>query len=434
MWYVLIVVLFLILLLGLIYTAIQVSFQRLPIFALYMALAVLTLGLAPAIAYLLQYFLPPEQVLQPMPIAASVYFKGAIPVLLAIALALVRGRKKSGFTDQELFEAVSQSLQQQRYLPFWLMGFGVGMYFVNPFLPLNLRQIGAFGELVLWVGVLHLLLSGWSWVVKTIFCILIFIFLIYKALQSTMFGDLFVWPLWMMLYLQTRHRWSTQVLSVAGGLTLIGLVFVLLWKYDYRQRLEHAGKDSRPKVLSHTLKDWAKHPLNSRRWQQALDRFNQGNHLAQVYNWVPAQEPYARGETFLLAIKASLVPRFIWPDKPQAGGIHIWYRFTGNLLSPNVSMNIGIPGEAYANFGPYWAIVIVFLWARFLHILYVGLRKVAFQAYPLLWLWVPLLFYPLMDQENDLLTMLNHAVKGTLFVLCFCWCLHKIQRFLPKLI
>lgn len=431
MLYVLVVVLFLILLLGLIYTAIQISFQRLPIFALYLALAVLTLGLAPAVAYLLQYALPAEQVLQPMPIAASTYFWGAMPALFAIGLALLSWRKKSGFTDQELFDAVHQSLQQQPYLPFLLVGFGAVMYFVNPFLPASLRQIGAFGELVLWVGVLHLLLSDWSWMVKGVFCILVLVFLIFKALQSTMFGDLFVWPLWMMLYLQTRHRWPTKVLIATGGLTLIALIFILLWKYDYRERLGQIEQNSHHQVLSKTIKDWAKNPWNSRRWQQALDRFNQGNHLAQVYHWVPSKEPYARGETFLLAIKAALVPRFLWPDKPQAGGLHIWYRFTGNLLSPNVSMNIGMPGEAYANFGPYWAPLVVLLWVRFLHILYVGLRKLAFQAYPLLWLWLPLLFYPLMDQENDLLTMLNHAVKGTLFVLCFCWCLHKIQRFLP---
>lgn len=424
------VIAFLILLLGLMYAGIKISMQRLPIFALYQALAVLTLGFAPALAYLLQRVLPPETVLQPMPISASTYYLGAIPVLLAIFLGLFNWRKKEErSSDQALLDAIQNSLRQQVYLPFLLIGYGLMMHFCSPFFPSSIKQIAAFGEMVIWIGVLHLLLSDWTWYIKVGVFVLVFTFLILKALQSTMFGDLFWWPLWMMMYLQTRHRWSIKKLALGGGLALVCLLFVLLWKYDYRERMAQQEKNKQGITLSNTIRDWAKNPWNTQRWQQALDRLNQGNHLAQVYRWVPQKEPYAKGETIVLALKASLVPRFLWPNKPQAGGGHIWYRFTGNLLSPNVSMNIGVPGEAYANFGPWLAPLFVFLWVRFLYSLYHQFRQLALEYYPLLWLWIPLLFYPLMAQEDDLVTMLNHAVKGSGFILSFCWILYKMQRF-----
>lgn len=422
---------FLVLLLVIVYAGVHSSPRRLSIFFLYNALAVLTLGLAPSSAYLLQATLPAEKVLQPMPIPTASYFSYLLPVLVAIGLGTVRWSRKKFTTDQELIHAITQYLRQQPYLPFLLLLYGMLMYFCTPLLPAPIHQVGVFSSMVLWVGVLHLFFSSWSWRIKTGVLVVVFAFMVFKALQSTFFGDLFVWPLWMMLYLQTQHRWPKKNLLFLGGIALLVLALVLVWKYDYRERVEQGTSAQYGRIFSHTVVDWAKNPWNSQRWQQALDRFNQGNHLAQVYRWVPANEPYAQGETIILAIKASLVPRLFWPDKPQAGGIGIWYRFTGNPLSPNVSMNIGIPGEAYANFGPWLAPLVVLIWVRFLYCLYHGLRQLALRHYPLLWLWIPLIFFPLMDQENDLVTMLNHAVKGTVFSLVFCWCLYKMGRYLP---
>lgn len=418
-------------LLAILVYGLQMSFRRLPIFFLYNALAVLTLGLAPGLAYLLQATLPAEKILQPMPIPASWYFSYVLPILVAIGLGTVPWNKKANSSDQDIIQSIARALQKQSYLPFLLLLYGVLMYFCTPFLPGSLTQIGVFSGMVFWVGLLHLFFSGWSWKIKTVVIIVAAVLMLIKALQSTFFGDLFVWPLWMMLYLQTRYRWSQKTLVYVGGITALCLALTLVWKYDYRERVMEGAGESYSRIFINTVKDWAKDPWKTQRWQQALDRFNQGNHLAQVYRWVPKEEPYAQGETIILAIKASLVPRFFWPDKPLAGGFHIWYRFTGNPLSPNVSMNIGIPGEAYANFGPWLAPFLVFAWVRFLYCLYHGLRQLAMRHYPMLWLWIPLIFYPLMDQENDLVTILNHAVKGTAFTLVFCWCLLKINRYLP---
>ena len=123
---------------------------------LYNALAVLTLGLAPSSAYLLQAMLPAEKVLQPMPIPATSYFSYLLPVLVAIGLGTVRWRRQKYTRDQELIHAITQYLRQQPYLPFLLLLFGMLMYFCTPLLPATIRQVGVFSGMVLWIGVLHL--------------------------------------------------------------------------------------------------------------------------------------------------------------------------------------------------------------------------------------------------------------------------------------
>src|SRR4029077_16358391 len=75
-------------------------------------------------------------------------------------------------------------------------------------------------------------------------------------------------------------------------------------------------------------------------------RLNQGWLVATTMYNVPDKHPYAYGETIWQSVAASFVPRFIWPDKPEAGGKANLKRFWGfNLVG--YSMNIGPIGEAY---------------------------------------------------------------------------------------
>lgn len=415
-----------------IYVGISMSQHRLPLFAFYMAMALLTLGLVPSVAYLLQLNLPAAKVLQPMPITPWHYFTLIVPILAMIVLGALDWKRDTTRDETSLVQRVSRTLQEQPLVPFILLGLGLLAQLLTPQLPAVLRQAGVFGGMILWIGVIHLLFTSYSWPIKMGILLLLFIFMAYRALQSTMFGDLFLWPVWLTFYAQLYYRWSSRALWRAGGIGLLFLFLILVWKYDYRERVKQSAAEDHWRLFSKTTQDWAKNPWDNNRWQQALDRLNQGNHLAQVYQWVPAHEPYARGATIWLALQAALVPRIFWPDKPGAGGAHIWYRFTGNPLSPNCSMNIGAAGEAYANFGPWLAPFIVFAWVRLLYSAYHWLRKLATQHYPLLWLWTPLIFYPLMDQENDFITMLNHGFKATLFTLAICWTLHKLSGYLSK--
>lgn len=80
-------------------------------------------------------------------------------------------------------------------------------------------------------------------------------------------------------------------------------------------------------------------------------RLNQNILLGAAATHTPRNQPYAAGDTLLLAIYA-LVPRAIWPEKPvQAGSMGLVSRYTGIYFEPGVSVGMGQIFEFYINFG-----------------------------------------------------------------------------------
>lgn len=81
--------------------------------------------------------------------------------------------------------------------------------------------------------------------------------------------------------------------------------------------------------------------------------------LSSQVAYQPDIEPYAYGETVLSAF-FTLIPRVLWPDKPQvAGGSTFVSQYSGVLRPFDDSTSIGLPYpfELYANGGPILVIV-----------------------------------------------------------------------------
>src|SRR5690606_38855561 len=95
-------------------------------------------------------------------------------------------------------------------------------------------------------------------------------------------------------------------------------------------------------------------------------RLNQGWIISAIIKNVPENEPFADGETILEAFRATLIPRFLDPEKKKAGGQENFTRFTGLMLHGTTSMGTSIIGEAYANFGTVGSWVFMFFWGMFL--------------------------------------------------------------------
>ena len=95
---------------------------------------------------------------------------------------------------------------------------------------------------------------------------------------------------------------------------------------------------------------------------------NQGWLVAMTMKKVPDKFDFAYGETIWQSVAAAIVPRFIWPDKPEAGGKANLKRFWGyNLVG--FSMNIGPFGEGYANFDKIGGIIYMFFYGLFFNFL-----------------------------------------------------------------
>jgi hypothetical protein len=148
-------------------------------------------------------------------------------------------------------------------------------------------------------------------------------------------------------------------------------------------------------------------------------RMNQGMIVSRVMGYIPEKKPFADGETILNSTFSTFVPRIFWPDKPIAGGKYNMQRFTGMEVE-GYSMNVGVIGEAYGNFGKNGGVVFMFVYGVFFNLVFyflIGLLK----KNPTLILWVPFIFVNAVQAETDTLMTINSTIKNILFVGLLYW-------------
>jgi hypothetical protein len=157
-----------------------------------------------------------------------------------------------------------------------------------------------------------------------------------------------------------------------------------------------------------------------------LGRLNQGYLSGLTFEHVPKNEPFANGETIGMAVASALVPRIFWPDKPEAGGQEMMKKYAGVTMINGTSMNIGIIGEAYVNFGIIGGVIFFFVFCFLLRLLYVKvlLRIATDKPHILLW-FIPLL-KPMIDLVgNDMLYTVNYLAKSFVVLLIVFHLVHS---------
>jgi hypothetical protein len=152
---------------------------------------------------------------------------------------------------------------------------------------------------------------------------------------------------------------------------------------------------------------------------------NQGNIVTQVMQRIPTIQPFDDGKYLFKTIMSSFVPRFLWPDKPEAGGRFNMQYYAGKKMNLVTSMNVGPLGEAYGSFGTRQAILFMVLLGLFIRWVY-GIVFRLSRKTPLLVLWLPVMFYQITySAETDTLQILNSFIKTAFFVAI-------LYRFMPR--
>jgi hypothetical protein len=163
--------------------------------------------------------------------------------------------------------------------------------------------------------------------------------------------------------------------------------------------------------------------------QELVDRLNQGWIIARIMFTVPEYEPFAEGETIENGLKSALLPRFLMPGKVTSGGFY-FERFTGISLI-GTSMNLGLAGEAYANYGAIGGIVFMFIFGLFVNLVLSVLFSRAIRL-PELILWIPFLFLYMIKAEDDFTTMINQFTKSLYVMVGMLWIMNRNYPLLRK--
>ena len=356
-----------------------------------------------------------------MYVSSEIYFSYITPALVVFILVIFQAKPLE-------FSIGNDQLTSSNKLSKYIVIVGLLVGVVRPFVPPSLLFVFFILDGLKYVGVSMLLFSSerkdkyWFWFVVGL--------LVFQAFSSGMFHGLLLWGLFLFMYWCLRFK-PTMIFKVsiimAGIFLSIGIQLIksdfraIIWKGGFEGNKFGLAMDILQGNLSETNfeDDSDKEELNA--------RLNQGWIISAIMYHTPQNEPFARGSTINEAISASLLPRFLAPNKKKAGGRDNFMRYTGLLLGETTSMGLSIVGEAYANFGVdggilfmgIWALFLIWYWNRLLH--FIRKNKV-------LVFFIPVIFLQVVKAETELVVVLNHLVKSTILVAVLFWGARKFLK------
>jgi hypothetical protein len=360
-----------------------------------------------------------------MPISSDEYFSFALPAVIAMAIGLRVPIKKYKIDEnpKRYINNVENYLRDKPYLGLSLIAIGVVSGLLNFLVPTVLKQVFFLMEHLTFVGVFYVIYSPYK--NKRLVVTGVIALMLAQTLIAGMFGELvYLLACSLVLILLGKKISFGRKLVFA----IIGIMFIIVIqsvKVEYRKRSWNEGIGADPLYFGQLVESrlsGANSLLDANNLFFTSVRMNQGWLVAVTMKMVPERYPFGNIENVGANVASTIVPRFIWPDKPEAGGKANLKRFWGFKLT-GYSMNLGPLGEAYANFDRTGGIVYMFLYGLLFNFILAYLLKFA-EKRPSIVLWLPFLLFYAISVETDLVTTMGSLMKGIFFT----WLVFKAYR------
>lgn len=306
---------------------------------------------------------------------------------------------------------------------------------IGTFLPLLSSSLGQVTYLMtnlLFCAIITLTFSSQK--IKPIYAILGVSIVLIGVIKSGMFSELiyFLMIVTFLYYLKTNEVIGLGFIIRSIGLAFIAIILLGLLqnvKKEYRELAWNNSSIGNNVTFFDIVQQEAERfrPFHSVSYLPILGRLNQGYLVSETMLKVPKTEPFANGETIISAALSALVPRILYPDKEEAGGTAKMRRFTNLIKVGSTSMNIGLLGEAYVNFGKTGAIIAIFCLGIFIayienFFLKVGRRNILFLV------CFPIVFQSLVGSGTDFLKLFNDIFKAIIFIYFIYFILGKLEE------
>lgn len=367
-----------------------------------------------------------------MPISEDIYFSYALPAMAAFILALCWPMNKKDKSDHGIYfleiiarirDILGQSFMKRSSMQ--ILAIGTTMFFISGFLPVSLQFVFLLFYFASFAGLLYVYFTPElpkKWPVLILFIL----FILLNALRSGMFTIVAYMGLTLFSFFFLGKKAGFLKKTIVFMLCAFCLLLVQSIKPAYRKLVWRGGYAGNKAELfvnlaTDQLAKWDF--LSEKAFFPIYYRTNQGHNVALVMRRFPNIKPHDNGRNLLLAGASAFVPRFLWPDKPEAGG-KFNMKYYANITLRGWSTNIGPLGEAYGSFGVTGGIIFMFFLGLFIRWAYQKLFSLS-RKIPLLICWIPVLFYQITySAETDTLQILNSLLKSAFFI----WLLYK---FLP---
>lgn len=365
-----------------------------------------------------------------MRVPSDEYYSFMLPATLAMIAGMkipVFYRHQTFANHEQYMVNVKNYLRDTKWQGFIMVVIGLFASIIKNYVPSVLSFIFFLFNYLMFVGIFYCLYSNIRF--KRLILGFVFSILVVRSILGGMFGEMiFIGALSVILIiLGYKISFGKKLIILIAG--LFGIVLIQAIKPSFRQQTWFGrSKGNELSVFTSVLKEKISNPLvildDQRMLFTMYARFNQGQIISNVLYSIPYKFPYANGETIANSLAASIVPRVLWPDKPEAGGAYNFKRFLGITLR-GWSANISPFGEAWGNFGKVGGIIFMFFFGLLFNFFLYSILKIALR-YPSIILWFPYLFFYALSIENDVLTMVNSFSKAAIFT----WVIYK---YFPKI-
>jgi len=364
-----------------------------------------------------------------MPVKPEVYFSFALPAIACFCFALTLPFFKKNFSDEGeqlnlTINRIKHILNNRSNKGLQIMLVGVVVSLVASFLPVSLNYFATLFFFSSFAGLLYIYYSS-EFKYKKLVLLLFILFILVNALQSGMFTIVAYMGVTVFSFFQLGKKSSMLRKTVFFLLTIAFFIVLQNVKLVYRKTTwKNDFQGNRFELFSNLFIDNAQKGsalLSEDALFPLYSRTNQGFNVALVMRRVPAIQPYDNGDRLLTVFASAFVPRFLWPDKPEAGGAFNMKYYAGWTIK-GWSTNVGPLGEAYGSFGLQGGIIYMLLLGFFLRWVYLRIFILSAKL-PLIICWLPVLFYlSTSSAETDSLQILNSIFKSAFFL----WLISKL--------
>lgn len=368
-----------------------------------------------------------------MPVPENIYFEFALPATAAFIVALCWPTNKKTASDhgiyfQEIIARIRTVLNQpfMRKSSMQILAIGTTMFFISGFLPASLQFVFLLFYFASFAGLLYVYYSP-NFKNKWTILILFILFILINALRSGMFTIVAYMGLTLFSFFFLGKKAGFLKKTFVFVFCAFCMLVIQSIKPAYRKlvwRSAYQGNKAELFINLAADKIATGDFLSMKAFFPIYYRTNQGFNVALVMRRFPAVKEHDNGQNLMLAAASAFVPRFLWPDKPEAGG-KFNMKYYANITLRGWSSNVGPLGEAYGSFGITGGIIFMLLlgwsirWAY--HRLFSLSRKI-----PLLICWIPVLFYQITySAETDTLQIMNSLIKSAFFI-------YLLYKFLPS--
>lgn len=356
-----------------------------------------------------------------MRIPEEQYFLYVIPAVACfiIGLHIKSGNNKGEIVDKK---SVELFIDQNPKLPYFFIILGFSASIISSFFGSGLDFVFYLLSSFKFIGLFLLVLGTKQ--IKVWAMVIVIGSIISSSLSSGMFHDLLTWLIFVASIFGIKYKFDFKI-KIIG---LLGFVFMVIviqaLKGGFRTEITSNANGDNAEAFTklYEKKNEEGGFLNTQSLAESVTRINQGFIITNIMITVPEKVPFSNGAELYQILEAAIMPRILAPDKLKAGDRSIFVKYSNIGLTAGTSMGLSSIGDAYINFGILGGIFFMFvlgwLYCEVLNSFY----KNSFK-YPVLLLFVPLVFYYPIRPDCELQTILTHLFKSCflIFVMIQVW-------------